>query len=206
MGRCLLGPQLIKTFMFGILLGIAGVFAALHYVPAVDQYRENSIISVALNGGNTEAFYVKIPMDRIMIGAQGQAQALPPGMEWPEDPRFSNVRGELFKLRNSRDAVIGVASRFAFEDPELGSHIDWVLHLPARGSVFVEMRPESVNGTNRVGTLRAGTREFGSLRGQIDERWIADTTGPEDAPAGRIELLMTFVSSEFYEPEEELAE
>ena len=55
---------MIKTFILGILLGIAGVFAALHFVSAVDQEREASIISVTRNGGNTEVFHVKLPMDR----------------------------------------------------------------------------------------------------------------------------------------------
>ncbi len=197
---------MIRTFILGILLGIVGVFAALHYRPAVNQHRETSIISVAPNGGNTETFHVKIPMDRIMIGAQGQASPFPPGMEWPEDSIFSNTRSELFKLRNARDAVVGVASRFAFQDPEFGSRIEWVLHLPARGTAFVKIQPESVDGTSRVGRLSAGTREFSSLLGRVSERWIADTSGADDAQAGRIELLMKFVSSETYVPEEELSE
>ena len=104
---------MIKIFIFGIILGLAGVMAGLHYVPAVDQYREASIISVTRNGGNTETFHVKVPVDRIMIGAPGQTKPLPTGMVWPEDPRFGDARVELFKLRNSRDAVIGVASRLA---------------------------------------------------------------------------------------------
>ena len=197
---------MIKTFILGILLGIVGVFTALYYQPAVNQHRESSIISVMPNGGNSETFHVKIPMDRIMIGAQGQASPFPPGMEWPENSIFSNTRSELFKLRNARDAVVGVASRFAFEDPEIGNRIEWVLHLPARGTILVKIQPESVDGTRRVGSLSAGTREFASLLGNVSERWIPDTSGSDDAQAGRIELLMKFVSAKIYVPEEELSE
>jgi len=195
----------IKTFILGIILGLAGVFTALHFVSAVDQHRESSIIAVTRNGGNTEVFHVKLPIDRIMIGAQGQANPLPPGMEWPNDSMFSNVRAELFKLRNARDAIVGVASRFALSDPEFGDKIEWVLHLPARGSVFVRMSPQSID-RNRVGDLSAGTREFGSISGQLSERWIADTSGSSGDLTGRIELSISSVSKEQHVPYVEDAE
>ena len=193
---------MIKTFILGIILGLAGVFTALHFVSAVDQHRESSIIAVTRNGGNTEVFHVKLPIDRIMIGAQGQANPLPPGMEWPNDPMFSNVRAELFKLRDARDAIVGVASRFALSDPEFGDKIEWVLHLPARGSVFVRMSPQPIDRM-RVGDLSAGTREFGSMLGQLSERWIADTSGSSGELTGRIELSMSVVSKEQYVPDME---
>lgn len=201
------GVTVIRTFIVGIVLGIAGVFAALHFVPVVDQHRESSIVAVSLNGGNSETFHVKVPMDRIMIGAQGRATALPPELAWPEDERFSNVRAELFKLRNSRDAVIGMASRIAADDPDLGGVIEWVLHLPARGSVFVNM-PANTSGSHRVGRLAAGTREFSTLVGDMSERWVAETDGADGAATGRIELLMNFVSTQYEEDddEEEFAE
>jgi hypothetical protein len=195
----------IKTFILGTILGLVGAFTALYFVSAVDQHRESSIISVTRNGGNTEMFHVKLPIDRIMTGAQGQAKPLPPGIEWPADPMFNNVRAELFKIRNARDAIIGIASRFALSDPEFGDKIEWVLHLPARGSVFVRMSPQSVD-RNRVGDLSAGTREFGSISGQLSERWIADTSGSSGELTGRIELSMSSVSKEQHVPYVEDAE
>ena len=196
---------MIKTFILGVILGLAGAFMALHFVSAVDQHRESSIISVTRNGGNTEVFHVKLPIDRIMTGVQGQSNPLPPGMEWPDDPMFRNVRAELFKLRNARDAIVGVASRFALSDPEFGDNIEWVLHLPARGSVFVRMSPQPVD-RNRVGDLSAGTREFRSMAGKLSERWIADTSGASGELTGRIELSISSVSKEQYVPDEEDAE
>ena len=196
---------MIKTFILGAILGLAGAFTALYFVSAVDQHRESSIISVMRNGGNTEVFHVKLPIDRIMTGTQGQVNPLPPGMEWPKDPMFNNVQAELFKIRNARDAIIGIASRFALSDPEFGDKIEWVLHLPARGSVFVRMSPQSVD-RNRVGELSAGTREFGSISGQLSERWIADTSGSSGELTGRIELSMSSVSKEQHVPDVEDAE
>ena len=186
---------MIKIFIVGIVLGVAGVMAGLHYIPAVDQFRETSIISVAANGGNSETFHVKVPVDRIMIGAPGQTSQLPTGMVWPDDARLSDARVELFKLRNSRDAVVGVASRLASDDPEIGTLIEWTLHLPARGSVLVNVSPQTNDGDRRVGQIRAGTREFGTLVGSMSERWIADSGNTEDVNSGRIELLMAFVSN-----------
>ena len=149
---------------------------------------------VAPNGGNTEAFYISIPMDRIMVGAPNQAIPLPPELEWPEDEAFAGVRAELFKVRNARDTVIGVASRVAAQSDELGDSIEWVMHFPARGTFYVTMPTQTTDGTQRIGTLRAGTREFRTLHGHLSERWISGADDEdEDAPDGRIELLTRFV-------------
>ena len=77
---------MIKTFLLGAVLGIVGVLVALNYVPVVDQHREASIISVMRNGGNSESFHINVPMDRIMIGAQGRLDDL---LELGADPRHS---------------------------------------------------------------------------------------------------------------------
>ncbi len=185
---------MFKTFITGILLGIAAAAAGLYYVPVVDQHREQSLIVVRPNQGNTESFHTNVPTDRIMIGAQAQSNPLPPGLEWPEDEQFTDVRAELFKFRNSKDAVVGVASRLSSSREDSGDVIEWVLHLPARGSIYVLMQAEPQESGHRIGELRAGTREFTTLTGQVTERWVADTSGSEDAPAGRIELITAFVS------------
>ncbi|MCH7820849.1 MAG: hypothetical protein IIA07_02430 [Proteobacteria bacterium] len=184
---------MFKSFIAGIFIGISLGAAALYYVPAVDQHREQSMIEVKPNGGNTESFHINVPMDRIMIGAPNQQVALPPGLEWPSDNLLAGIRAELFKIRNVKNIVVGVASRIAADDSERGDVIEWVLHLPARGSVYLTMQPEAVVGGYRVGELRAGTREFSSLQGQVTERWIADTTASDNPTAGRIELKTEFV-------------
>ena len=189
---------MFKTFIVGILLGAGAVAAALHYVPVVNQFREQSLVVVHPNHGNTESFHINVPMDRIMIGAPAQASPLPPGLDWPEDPMFADVRAELFKIRNSKDAVVGVASRIAAKEGA-DDVIEWVLHLPARGSVYVTMEPQPREGGFRVGVMDAGTREFEPLHGRVTEQWVADISGYEDAPAGRIELITAFVGREIAE-------
>lgn len=184
---------MIKTFITGIVLGIAGVIAALYLLPVVDQHREVSVISVAPNGGNLETFQVNIPMDRIIVGADDDAALLPAGLEWPDDPMFAGSRAELYKVRNSRNAVIGVASRLAASNSAIGDIIEWVIHLPARGSIYMTIDAQAAGG-KRVGQLRAGTREFEGLSGAVSERWVADTSDADDAIAGRIELQATYIA------------
>ena len=134
---------MIKTLIFGFIAGFVGAIAAVYYVPVVDQHREPSVVSVTPNGGNTESFHVNIPMDRIMIGSPNQVAPLPPGLDWPDDASLAGVRAELFKLRNARDTVIGVASRVVMESERFGDGIEWVVHLPARGTFYLTMPPDA---------------------------------------------------------------
>ena len=71
------------------------------------------------------------------------------------------------------------------------------MHLPARGSAYIRMEAAAREGGFRLGDLATGTREFAPLTGRVTERWIADTTGLEDAPAGKIEIITAFVSKDF---------
>jgi len=183
---------LLKTFFIGVVLGLVAAAGALYAVPAVDQVREASVVLVAPNGGNFESFHANIPMDRVMVGAAGQEQPLPPGLDWPVDEALAGVRTEVFKIRNARDAVVGVAVRTAAQRED-ENVIDWVLHLPARGSMFVTMDALPQEGGHRLGEIRDGSREFAPLSGFVSERWVADTSGEEDAPLGRIELTATYV-------------
>lgn len=194
-------PSLIKTFITGIVIGVAGSIATLYTVPAVNLTREASLITVAPNGGNAETFQINIPMDRIMVGEPTGKRGLPPGIEWPQESIVDGVRAEVFKLRNSHNAVIGVASRVAAESTAFGDVIEWVLHLPARGSMFVTFKSNS-GGGGRAGALRAGTREFDTIVGTMRERWVTNTSPENEELAGRIELLATFVSSERPDSEE----
>lgn len=187
---------MLKTVILGFILGTVGTVAAAYYVPVVDQHRESSVIAVAPNGGNMESFRINIPTDRIMVGAPKQAEPLPPGLDWPADEFFDGVRVELFKLRNSADAVVGVASRMVADSDAIEDSVEWVLHLPARGTFYVAMPVQTADESRRVGTLRAGTREFSPMQGKVSERWVAITDSDDiDAPDGYIELETSFVGT-----------
>lgn len=187
---------MLKTVILGFILGTVGTVAAAYYVPVVDQHRESSVIAVAPNGGNMESFRINIPTDRIMVGAPKQAEPLPPGLDWPADEFFDGVRVELFKLRNSANAVVGVASRMVADSDAIEDSVEWVLHLPARGTFYVAMPVQTADESRRVGTLRAGTREFSPMQGKVSERWVAITDNDDiDAPDGYIELETSFVGT-----------
>ena len=190
---------MLKTFFVGIVLGLAAAAGALYALPAVDQVREASIVAVAPNGGNIETFHINVPMDRVMLGVRDPETSLPPGLDWPDDDLLANVRAEIFKIRNARDSVVGVAVRSAAQAGE-ETVIDWVLHLPARGSLFVNMEPAPREGGFRIGEIRSGSREFEPLSGFVTERWVENVSDDEDAPIGHIELLATYVGE--LEPEE----
>jgi hypothetical protein len=98
----------------------------------------------------------------------------------------------MFKIRNARDSVVGVGVRTAARHGD-ENVIDWLLHLPARGSLFISMEPVPRDGGARIGTVVSGTREFAELRGSLGERWVANESGEADAPIGRIELRTSYV-------------
>lgn len=181
------------------MLGIVAAAGALYAIPVVDQQREASIISVAPNGGNIEAFHINVPMDRIMTGAAEAGSAIPASLEWPDAAAFVDLRTELYKIRNARDTVIGVASRTAATEED-ADVIEWALHFPARGSLYINMNPAAQEGGFRIGSIRAGSREFDGLRGSLTERWKVDTSNELDAPDGRIELQARYMGAQ--EPSE----
>ena len=188
---------MIKIFIAGVILGIAGMTGALYAVPAVDQHRETSIVSVKTNGGNVERFRISVPVDRIMTGASGTSSPVPADLDRPDDPRLRSTNAEVFKLRNERDAVVGVAARVAALGADGEPVIEWVLHLPARGSVYITMSSQSDPNGVRTGTLRGGTREFAARAGSMAERFVPASR--EDGSAGgegQIELSTSFVGTE----------
>lgn len=188
---------MIRTFIAGLVLGIAGITGALYAFPAVDQHRETSIVSVRTNGGNIERFRISVPMDRIMAGAPGNPRPVPRDLLWPDSPHLQATNAELYKLRNERDAVVGVAGRIAARGPDGEPVIEWVLHLPARGSAYVTMSSQADANGVRIGTLQSGTREFGSRAGSMAERFVAAAGDAASGDTrGRIELDTAFVGTE----------
>jgi hypothetical protein len=181
----------VKSFNFGILFGIAVTVAALWLVPAVDQHREPSIVSVEPNGGNREIFHVNLPQDRIVAGGAGTSVPLPAALAWPGTPLLDGVQAELYKLRDANDAVVGVASRLAGPGDATGSILEWTLHLPARGTLYASLQAGAATDGYRSGVLRAGTREFAGLKGSVSERLV----GAGDGEGGRIELTTALVGA-----------
>jgi len=193
--------RLFRLFVFGIFLGVAGAGALAYSVPVVDLHREASHIAVRANGGNAETFHINLPDDRIMVGLAGADNALPAGLDWPGEATVGNLQAEIFKVRDRNDVVIGVASRLASASERTGRFIEWTLHLPARGTVYLKMDLAPTNQGYRNGTLIAGTREFDAMNGKVREQFVSNDKGAEFDGNGRIELVTVFVGSFARDPQ-----
>lgn len=185
---------MIKTFCIGILLGIALAAGLMYLVPAVDQHREASMITVLPNGGNAETFHINLPEDQLLRSPSSNGGALPAGLNWPQVSGLADARTGLYKIRNRNNIVIGVASRIATGDSGNDSAVEWTLHLPARGSIYASLPPSGDAAGIRAGSMLAGTREFANLHGTIRESFLdaMDETGRIElvaALAGRLEEL-----------------
>jgi len=184
---------LFKTFYLGIALGLLGAFALTYSVPVVDLHREPSLISVRPNGGNAETYRIDLPRDRILVGLAGVDNALPAGLDWPAEELFGDLQTELFKVRDRNDVVIGVASRLASASEKTGAFIEWTVHLPARGTVYLQMEVAPSAEGHRNGRLMTGTQDFETLSGTVIEQYITDFEDEDLNVDGRIELITAFV-------------
>jgi len=181
---------LLKTFIIGLVLGVLAMAGALYALPVVDQQREHSLVSVATNGGNLESLYINVPADRILARQPGQNSLLPDMLDWPGAELLQPIGVELYKIRNERGVVIGVAS----QNWEVGAtSTDWLLHFPARGSQLISVQAKATLNGARRGDLRAGSREFANRRGSVAVRWVPDDSADQGVASGRIEMLTNYV-------------
>jgi hypothetical protein len=185
--------RLFRTFIFGLLLGLAGAGAYLQFVPVVDQYRVPSHVTVQTNGGNQETFSVRLPGDRIMAGQPGAVSPIPAGLEWPDAPALAGFEAELFKIRDRDGTVIGVASRMKRAAGSDDGFVQWAVHLPARGTMFAVLEPNPGAGRARSGTLDVGTGEFEFRRGSVREVFVRDDADSDPDSEGRIDLQVALI-------------
>lgn len=183
----------------GLVLGLAAAGGAAFVLPVTDLHRESSLISVQPNGGNSEIFQIRIPNDRIIGGGQGVARSTPASLQWPESIDLGALQLELFKLRNRAGVVVGVASRIAVSGPDAPDALEWVLHIPARGTLYFPMSANVAEDGYRTGRLRAGTDEFEQRTGGLRERYVAGTGDG----VGLIELQSSSLGQLLAEPADE---
>jgi hypothetical protein len=177
------------------LLGLAAAAGLTYSVELVDLHREPSHISVQANGGNLETFRIDLPRDRILVGLAGEQNALPAELDWPSDALFGNLQAEMFKVRDRYDVVVGVASRLASASEETGPFIEWVLHLPARGTLYLQMDVTPAPEGHRNGRMLAGTRDFVTMHGNAREQFVTDIESSDSGVQGRIELITVLVGT-----------
>jgi hypothetical protein len=186
---------LFKTFSTGVILGLILAGAAAHFLPLFDLHREVSLIAVQPNGGNSELFQIHLPADRIVGGRNGMPNRTPANLVWPDLAILERTGVELFKMRNAKDKVVGVASRISASGSDGIPVFEWALYLPARGSMYFPMSTAAAADGMRSGSLRAGTQEFANRRGSLGEVFLPEATDDEQQEAGRIELRAELIST-----------
>lgn len=184
---------MFKFFSFGIVFGLVATAGLIYFVPVVDHERERSIMSVQPNGGVSESFHINLPLDRVLAGRPDLKTPVPAGLAWPDDDFLRGTQTELFKIRNTNDKVIGVASRMAGSAGQ--PFVEWAVHLPARGTMYLVMSDRANEAGVRVGSLRAGTQEFATLSGEAVERYVATDAVNGNDSGGRLELETSLVGS-----------
>lgn len=192
---------MIKLFTFGVVLGLAASVGVLYAFPVVNLEREASIVSVQPNGGTRERFQVALPADRLMAGRGGRS-GYPEDLHWPETLASLPADVELFKVRDEQSRVVGIGSRLVVRGDE--PYVEWALHLPARGTMYLNIDGRAAAEGGRRGVLRGGTREFVDRGGLAAERFLpAEGKG---AGEGLLELVTISIAEAAQTPEEFVAE
>jgi hypothetical protein len=173
-----------RIFLVGIVLGIASAGGVFHLYKPVSIHRESSVLRAIPNGSVEEIFHVTLPRDLIFAGSP--AEVIPQGSNWSEAGFLGDLRVNLFKVRNQNDRVVGLASRFSGRGNADGNFTEWLVHLPARGTLYAVMDPLRSADGMRSGHLQGGTREFASRGGSITEKFSNLQTDEE--PQTIIEL------------------
>ena len=129
------------AFIFGLL--VAALVTTFWPLPQHLRYR--SVITVPADGGRQEDFVIRWPEDRISRAGENREDipaAASVGAAVLEDTAGNRVSAELFRLRDSEDNVIGVASRVAGTGGALAdpgrSASNWLLVIPSRGALFLD--------------------------------------------------------------------
>lgn len=153
------------------------------FFPFPEPPRVYSEASALANGGREEAFLIRLPEDR--LGPPRAATT----RDFPQQS-FSavgkdKILAELFRIRDAKGRVIGIASRMngivpdQNKDPEAAT--DWMLVLPGRGALAMSRAAVEVGGQREFqvdrmgfsfansGPLIAGSGDFADLSGFYEE-------------------------------------
>jgi len=133
-----------RSFLVAFAVGFALVAALAYVYPLPGHERYRSLITVLPNGGRQEDFVIRWPADRIATGPHGDGEvtsAGAPGVLAMDDAQGHRASAEVFRLRDAKGNVIGLASRVAAlglpREPVGVSTTSWLLLIPSRGALLL---------------------------------------------------------------------
>lgn len=154
--------------ILGFLTGIGSVAALAYSTPFLEHERVSSQTRVVTNGGRQERFEIRVNQDLLsrLPGSASAVESVPQFAPWaPELAPFTGD-AEVYRLRNESGVVIGTAIR-----KRESSDVEWVLHLPARGTMVLTGLGVELAET---GEMALGIGEFSDLYGIWDARLDED--------------------------------
>lgn len=208
------------TFISGIFFGLAAVVSGAGFYPWIDHERLESQTQVVPNGGRSEAFFIRLPVDRVAsLGTEGfapGAAAFPAALALPDSLGSQPMQIDHFKVRDSGGNVIGVASRHTVDLADSAA-VAWSVSFPSRGALWLvgQFDPAAFDAAvaglgyqpyeawagdldfrvgdpqSSSGEVRGGTSEFSALTGTYTERWHITGVGNAGELRGTIELDTT---------------
>ncbi len=158
--------QLFRSLLAGFLLGLVGALIAGWFIAPVKHTYTPSVTRVT-EAGRIETFRIQ-PAEDLLVSASTHpegladdlAVALPANRaEVPTDVR-------LYKVRNTEDKVIGLASRTTTPDAD-----DWMLYFAARGAMYLSV--EATTPTT-IGRILGGSESLEDQVGTFELRRTGD--------------------------------
>jgi hypothetical protein len=174
----------LATFIFGALLTLLA--ASLYPLPDSPRLPSDSI--ALANGGREEAFFVRLPDDRLGSPLATSVARFP--AQSFDREGSDRILAELFRVRDAEGRVIGLASKMsgnvAVSEVRAQQNADWTLLIPSRGGLSMstaglpvdqELRyPANNFGLDpaKSGRIIFGTKEFADLTGYFVEEPVID--------------------------------
>ena len=144
-----------RLFFSSFVAGLVRAGLAAIFWPLPGHVRYRSVTTVLPDGGRQEDFIIRWPDDRIRRSSE-TGTALPAdaatGAAVLEDSVGQRVSAETFRVRDTADNVIGVASRLAGTGGAIAdtnrSASNWLVVIPGRGAIFLS-QPDAFDTTAR---------------------------------------------------------
>jgi hypothetical protein len=193
---------LIRLFLASFLTGALLTALAAHFYPLPQAPRAYSQAEVLANGGREEAFFIRLPEDR--VGDPRAAATAPfPQQTFAADGQ-ERIVAELFRLRDAGGNLIGLASRMngmvAGEDGLAQPVTDWMLLIPGRGALMMGRGAVATGSAPEFyvdrlgfsfvnsGPIISGSGEFAGLTGFYGEETEIDKVDSDGQAFGQVKL------------------